>query len=253
MSKIIIANWKMYLSHEQALSVSKALVVFSKRVSADKKIVICPSYISFKDVIDIFKGTQVSIGAQDIFWEERGAYTGEVSALDIKTLGGEYALLGHSERRKNFNETNKMIHDKTRICLENGLIPVLCIGEDWDQKKNGQRDYVLIQQLNEVLEGIAVTNNQKIIIAYEPVWAISAGGGVHASPEEVNYVQKVIRQVLLDLYGNFIINDVFKIIYGGSVTPENVKEYTEIQNISGVLVGSASTNADAFYKLINVI
>jgi len=243
MSKIIIANWKMYLSHEQALSVSKALVVFSKRVSADKKIVICPSYISFKDVVDIFRDSRVSIGAQDIFWEERGAYTGEISALDIK-------MLGHSERRKNFNETNKMIHDKTRICLENGLIPVLCIGEDWEQKKNGQRDYVLIQQLNEVLEGISVSDSNKIIIAYEPVWAISAGGGVHASPEEVNYVQKVIRQVLLDLYDNFIINDVFKIIYGGSVTPENVKEYTDIQNISGVLVGGASVNADTFNKLI---
>jgi len=240
----------MYLSHEQALSVSKALVVFSKRVSADKKIVICPSYISFKDVVDIFRDSRVSIGAQDIFWEERGAYTGEISALDIKMLGGEYVLLGHSERRKNFNETNKMIHDKTRICLENGLIPVLCIGEDWEQKKNGQRDYVLIQQLNEVLEGISVSDSNKIIIAYEPVWAISAGGGVHASPEEVNYVQKVIRQVLLDLYDNFIINDVFKIIYGGSVTPENVKEYTDIQNISGVLVGGASVNADTFNKLI---
>lgn len=253
MSKIIIANWKMYLNIENAMQYAQQLKRLASVIKSETKLVVCPSFLSLKDICKIFEETVIEVGAQDVFWEELGAYTGEVSVLDMKSLGCRYVIVGHSERRKNFLETNKVVHDKARICLKNGLIPVICIGEDWEEKRSGQRDYVLIRQLTEILQGIEITNLDRVIVAYEPVWAISAGGGISATPEEVQYVHEVIRHVLIDLYGHELVSTCFRMVYGGSVDRENIELYCELPHVSGVLVGSASTKLDIFLDIIKRI
>lgn len=250
MSKIIIANWKMYLSPDQAILSASDLEKIIKGTSGDKEIIICPSFLSMKDVMKALQNTHVQFGAQDVFWEDRGAYTGEVSPLDLKSLKCRYVIIGHSERRKNFTEDNTMIHNKAKSCLKNGLIPVICIGEDAEQRRLNQRDYVLIQQLHEILQGIEMTINDRVIIAYEPVWAISAGGGINATPDEVRYAHQVIRHVLIDIYDQKIVDNCFRIIYGGSVDADNVQMYSEIDGVSGFLVGGASIKPLVFARLI---
>lgn len=249
-NKIIIANWKMSLLYQESMDVSSAIVQLKKNIPQDVELVICPSYVSLSGVAALFKDTEIKIGAQDIFWEERGAYTGEVSPVDLADLGCSYAIIGHSERRMNLGETNVMIHDKVKMALKNKLVPIICIGENWDERQVGQRDYVLIRELNEVLGGIQIRDGDSVIIAYEPIWAISSGKGIYAEPEEVKYVSEVIRQVLIDLYGASRIESSIRFIYGGSVNKLTIRKYTELPRIAGVLVGNASTKPEEFISLI---
>ena len=145
-----------------------------------------------------------------------------------------------------------MVHQKARVVLNNGMTPIICVGEDFDQRQGSQKDYAIIRQLSESLEGINVATDNKIIVAYEPVWAIStSGGGIKPEPEEVSYSADVIRHILLDLYGNEIVNTCFRIIYGGSVNSSCVADYTKLPNICGVLVGSASLKIEEFVEIIN--
>lgn len=250
MNKIAVANWKMYLNTSEASHYALKLKKTENTFRQDVDIVLCPSFLSLQEVGSILSGSKISLGAQDIFWEERGAYTGEVSPADLVSSGCRYVLLGHSERRKYFHETNAMVHEKVRICLRHKIIPIICIGENWDDRRQGQKDYVLIRQLNEILGGIDVNVADALIIAYEPVWAISAGGGINATPDEVQYAHQVIRHVLLDLYDHTRVNTCFRIIYGGSVDLENVNSYAALAHVSGVLVGNASTKFDVFTQLI---
>lgn len=252
MKKIIVANWKMYLSADESKDCSQRIADSLVKSPKNLEVALCPSFIPMKDVALAVRGSPVMLGAQDVFWEEKGAYTGEVSVMDLKSLGCSFVIAGHSERRKFFQESNKVIHEKVRMCLLHGLIPIICVGEDWEQRRNGQKDYVLIQQLNEILEGIVI-QKQRVIVAYEPVWAISGGGGVHADPKEVEYAHEVIRHVLMDMYGSIEVNSFFQIIYGGSVSAENIHLYTNLPQISGVLVGSASTKPETFLELIGKI
>lgn len=248
--KIIIANWKLYLERGASCALAQKLVLeFSKSLDG-KKLIVCPSFVSLKEVGDIFRGTDISLGAQDVFWEDVGSYTGEISPRDLKELGCGYVIVGHSERRKFFKETHLMAHEKIKACLRVGLIPVLCVGENWEERRLGQRDVVIIQTLHEVFGGIHLRPDDHIIVAYEPVWAISGGGGVNASAQEAEYAHQLIRHMLLDLYDMNRVNDSFRIIYGGSVNPSNIDSYTNSEHIDGVLVGNASVKADSFLRLI---
>jgi len=249
-NKIIIANWKMSLPYQETIDLAQKLVAVEDQIPQDVEIIVCPTYVAIPEVIKIFKNTEIKIGAQDVFWEEKGAYTGEISPSDLKTIGCTHTLLGHSERRIHLGETNAMVHNKIKVSLKNGLTPILCIGEDWDQRQGGQRDYTLIKELNEILGGVQLSPGSKMMIAYEPIWAISSGKGIFAEPDEVKYVCEVIRQVLLDLYDLNTIDFSIQLIYGGSVNKLTVHSYTSLPYIKGVLVGNASTKPEEFISLI---
>lgn len=246
--KIIIGNWKMKLGLAESLKLAtdynKKFANFKKK---NKIVVACPSLVSLLGVKK-FLGNSVKMGAQNVFWETHGAYTGEVPPNILEEAGCEYVIIGHSERRKYLLENYSMIHQKVKTALNSsGLSPIVCIGEEAEDRKTDRRDYVLVNQLQEALGGITVDGDQRVIVAYEPVWAI--GSGMPLDPEEAKYAHKIIRLALNDMFGMKVITKNFKIIYGGSVTSRNVKDFSDLEDIDGLLVGGASLNAKEFYKI----
>jgi len=250
-NKLIMANWKMGLSVFDAKRLATELATELAHEQEGKKIAVCPSFLSFSGVSEALKGSAVALGAQNAFWEDSGAYTGEVSPLFLREFGCEFVIVGHSERRKYLMETNEMVHKKTRSVLQNGMTPVVCVGETWEERSEGRRDYILISQTTAAFEGIRIRSGEKAVVAYEPVWAISTGKGISADPEEAEYAIQVIRHVLLDLFDSEIVKSSVQILYGGSVNSENVSDFAKISD--GVLVGSASQDKDSFLSLIKSI
>lgn len=247
--KMIIANWKSYLTLAETEDLAKAISDFTKRKKNLPDLVFCPSFPALPAVSKIVvKNKNIRLGAQNMNWKEKGAYTGEVSPLMLKELGCEFVILGHSERRKYYHETNLEIHQRLRLAVEENLIPVLCVGETAEEKKAGERDSVLRKQVTECLGSLVLGEDNDIIVAYEPVWAIGTGDAVH--PDEAVHAHNVIRQAIVDAYSETEYNRNFKIIYGGSVDAENLEGFVERKIISGVLVGSASAKVDSFKKLI---
>lgn len=248
--KIILGNWKMKKDFKASLEDSKKFQEkFKDFNDSDKEIVICPNYVALAGVGESLKGSPVKLGAQDVFWEQQGAYTGEVSPITLTEAGCEYAIIGHSERRKYMLENYSMIHQKVRAVLDvDGLTPVVCIGEENEDRKTDRRDYVLLYQLQQALGGIDImTYGKKIIVAYEPVWAI--GSGTAIEPSEAVYAHKIIKLALNDMFGMKTVEDNFKIVYGGSVNAANVKQFSGLENMDGLLVGGASLDAEEFYKI----
>ncbi|MFH0856482.1 MAG: triose-phosphate isomerase [bacterium] len=264
MKPIIIANWKMKLGLKESLDltekIKKGLIKKENRIydkfigvqnrwSEKMDIVLCPSFTAISDVRRVAANTGFYIGAQDIFWEEKGAYTGEICAAQLKEIGVKYVIIGHSERRANLGETDEMIHKKMRLALEADLIPVLCIGETFEERKSGQKDYVLVKQLIKALEGVDINKNQRLIIAYEPVWVIGSGQAV--APEEAELSAKSIKAALLDLFSEEFILEKISIAYGGSVSGKDAKQFLDQPSINGLLVGTCSLKADEFLAIIN--
>lgn len=249
--KIVIANWKMKLTLAETLELAKQMKI--KLAGIHKGIiVICPNAISLLDVKKIFKGGEVKFGAQNVFWEQKGAYTGEISSNMLKEADCEYVIVGHSERRKYLLENYEMIHQKLKAVLNTpGLTPIVCIGENTDERKTDRRDFILVDQLHQALGGIDIIGDQKIIIAYEPIWAI--GSGVAIEPSEAEYAHKIIKLTLKDIFGLDVAGKNFQVIYGGSIDSKNVKSFANIENIDGLLVGGASLDADEFYKVAKAI
>jgi len=248
MKSIIIANWKMQLDLKGAKELAMAFKGISEK---DKEVVICPSFASLGEVGNILKKGSVKLGAQNCFWEVKGAYTGEVSSWELKDAGCEYVIIGHSERRQYLKETDEMVHEKVRAALSAGLTPIICVGETFEQRQQGARDYILIHQTTKALEGIKVDKNQKVIVAYEPVWVIGSGQAV--APEDAASASQVIGQTLIDLYSGDLANNNFSVIYGGSVDSRNIKSFVQTGVIQGFLVGGASLKKDEFIDLIKNI
>ncbi len=246
--KIIIANWKMKLGLEDSVKLADDFNnKFADFEQKEKTVVVCPSLISLTKVKDNL-GDFVKMGAQNVFWEIQGSYTGEISPKDLESTGCEYVIIGHSERRKHLLENYAMIHQKVKTALNSSnLKPIVCIGEEADDRKTDKRDYVLMNQIQQALGGVTVDGDQQIIVAYEPVWAI--GSGTALDPEEAKYAHKIIRLALNDMFGMKVVENNFKIIYGGSVTSENVSGFTDLNDIDGLLVGGASLKADEFRKI----
>ena len=242
---IIIANWKMKLGLPESVDLAKAV---KKKVSRKDEVVICPSFVSLTEVAKVLKNSNIKLGAQDCFWEAQGAFTGEVSASYLKEAGCEFVILGHSERRKYLNETDEMVHRKVAMALSAGLVPIVCVGETFEQRQDGATDYILIQQTTRAFEGAKVGFNQRAIIAYEPVWVIGTGQAIN--PDQAENAHQVIRQTLFDLFPESLVKNNFRIIYGGSVDAGNISRFTGLENTSGVLVGAASLNADDFAELL---
>jgi triosephosphate isomerase (TIM) len=249
--KYVIANWKMNLNFAETISLTKKFK--EKLTGLDLiEVAVCPSTTVLSEVAKILEGSQIKLGAQNVFWEDKGMYTGEVSADMLVEIGCQYVILGHSDRRKYLFENYEVIHKKVRAVIETEkLTPIVCIGETIEEKESDKRDFVLVEQLQQALSGIDVFGDQKVIIAYEPVWALGTGTAIE--PAEAEYAHKIIKLALNDMFGMRVVSKNFSVIYGGSINPNNVKGFTNLENMDGLLVGGASLIADEFYKVAKEI
>jgi triosephosphate isomerase (TIM) len=249
--KIIIANWKMRLDLASTRKLASEMVAQFKDFK-EGVVGICPDFISLLEVEKILNGSNLLLGAQDVFWEQVGAYTGEISPKLLAEVGCHYVLIGHSERREFLHENYEMIHKKLEAVLNStSLKPVVCIGESWDERKTDRRSFVLYEQMHQALSGVDLKEGREIIIAYEPIWAI--GSGTAIEPAEAAYAHKIIKMTLNDMFGAQLVEKNFKIIYGGSVNSQNAKDFVGLENLDGLLVGGASLKADEFYKVAQII
>ena len=250
MTKLIIANWKMNKTIKEAIFLVQELKKLLKN-EKNVEIVVCPPFTSLQAVSRELKGSRIDLGAQNMYFEESGAYTGEVSALMLREIGCKYVILGHSERREIFGEDDNLINKKVISALNHSIKPVLCIGENLEQRKNKKTKEIIENQLQRCLKNINKNQILKISIAYEPIWAISKGDPLHkaATKEDAEEGHKLIRYILAKMYGSNAAKNV-KIIYGGSMKPENAKELLAMPNIDGGLVGNASLNAKSFAEIV---
>ena len=260
--KIVIANWKMQLPYQEALKFASD---FKKKLENYKlenlEIGICADFLSIPELAKIFKDTKIKLGSQNVSWENRGAYTGEISILDLKEFNTELFLIGHSERRQNFHESDKNINKKIKKVIENGKTPILCIGENLEQRRNNQKDLVIIEQVNKALSGIKFEEIKQLIVAYEPIWSISTTKfRQDIEVKEVEYSHKIMREAILDTLfkeDEKISLKEFKnkirLIFGGSANASNVSDLMKQSNVDGVLVGGASLKVSTFMDLINTL
>ena len=247
MRKIIIAgNWKMYKTTLEAINFVNALKRQLYTIE-DVDIVVCPPFTAIGEVGEILIESNIGLGAQNLYFEDEGAFTGEVSAPMIKGAGAQYVIIGHSERRQYFGETNTSVNKKIKAALKHGLIPIVCIGENLQERESNRTFEVIKTQCEGSLAGFTPEEFSKIIIAYEPVWAI--GTGKTATPQQAQEVHKFIRELLSRIYGDEIALKT-RIQYGGSVKPENASELMSQEDIDGALVGGASLKEDSFVKII---
>ena len=216
--------------------------------NTENEVILCVPYTDLFYALLNVQGTNIKIGAQNMHWEEKGAYTGEISAQMLKSIGVEYVIIGHSERRQYFAETDETVNKKIKTALANGLKPIVCVGETLEQREQGITEQVITKQTEKALEGISVEDLSKIIIAYEPIWAI--GTGKTATKEDANESIMQIRRKIAEIYGQKEAERVI-IQYGGSVKSSNAKELFEMSDIDGGLVGGASLKADEFSKIVN--
>jgi len=244
---IIGANWKMHRGTPS--EAEEMLEEFIPMVNNIKNvdIVIAPPYTAIHKTIDTVKNTIIKVGAQNMYYEETGAFTGEISPLFLKKIGCQYVILGHSERRNIFNETDELINKKLKKALEMNLIPIVCIGEHLEEREKGNTKNVIKNQFNLTFDGISKEQLKKIIIAYEPIWAI--GTGKTATPEQAEEIHVFIREIIEDEYDKDTAEQV-RIQYGGSIKPSNAKELFNKINIDGGLVGGASLQAESLYQII---
>jgi len=213
------------------------------------KIVVCPPFVSLTDVVEITRGTNISVGAQNCHFERSGAFTGEVSAAMLKAIGIEYVIVGHSERRKYFNETDEMINRKVKSVLSEGMKPILCVGETKEEREKGLTFCVVEMQIRHALYGLSRQEVENIVIAYEPVWAI--GTGVVAKPEQAQEAHRFIRKLLSELYDTKLAESI-PILYGGSIKPDNFFAIMAQPDVDGGLVGGASLD-EQFVKLAQIV
>ena len=247
MRKTVIAgNWKMYKTNKEAVEVLTQLKDLTKDVST-VDIVIGAPFTCLSDAVKAVKGSNVKIAAENVYPKEEGAYTGEVSPKMLKDIGVEYVILGHSERREYFGETDEFINQKVKAVLEYGKTPIFCIGEKLEDRESGKTLDVNTRQIKGGLAGLSQEEAKKVIVAYEPVWAI--GTGKTATPEMAQETHKEIRNVLTEMFGKDVAEEI-TIQYGGSMKPENAKDLLSQADIDGGLVGGASLKADSFFEII---
>ena len=243
---IIAGNWKMNKTTEEAIELVKGLK--EGMGDTDVKVVICCPYTVLATVKKAVEGTNIKLGAQNMHWEDSGAYTGEISADMLKEQGVEYVIIGHSERRQYFNETDETVNKKVKKALEKALIPILCVGESLEERETDKTFDVVKEQVLKALEDVEASDMKNIVIAYEPIWAI--GTGKTATPEQANEVIAYIRNVLKEKYGEEI-SEIVPIQYGGSVKANNATEIMNQSDIDGALVGGDSLKAESFLGIIN--
>ena len=243
---LIAGNWKMHTTAHEAQDLASAVVLAANKVTG-RDVMIAPPYTALTAVSTILSGTDVTLGAQNVHWEEQGAFTGEISAPMLKDLGCSMAIVGHSERRHVFGETDIMINKRIMGATQFSLIPVFCIGESLEQRESGSTLKVIEDQIRAGLADIEVSDGTRIVVAYEPVWAI--GTGKTATEAQAQEAHCFIRTLLADIYEKNIAAQI-RILYGGSVKPENVDILMQQDDIDGALVGGAALKAEMFERII---
>lgn len=239
---IVAGNWKMNKTIHEAKVLLDNLIPELESVATVEN-VICPPATALSQISKMLDGTNIGLGAQNLFWEKSGAYTGELSPEMIKELC-THVIIGHSERRQYFGETNETVNKRIKAALQVGLIPIVCVGETLDENEAERTEDVVGEQIREGFSGIQISDSEQLVVAYEPVWAI--GTGKAATPELANRIQKnVVRASLRSIFGEGIAEGI-RILYGGSVKPDNAKGFFDESDIDGALVGGASLKADSF-------
>lgn len=245
--KLIAGNWKMNTAYKEAEKLAKDIMNgIDKSISDKTDVLLCPPFISLGIVNKTIKGSGIKLGAQNLYFENDGAFTGEISASMLTSVGCEYVIIGHSERRKLLHETDKLINKKIQKALESGLKPILCVGESLEEREDEIYEGIVEKQLTEALSNVSRENMQKAVIAYEPVWAI--GTGLNATPEQISRMHGFISDVIEKLYDSEITENL-QILYGGSVNDKNSKEILSACGVDGALVGGASLKADMFIHI----
>ncbi len=247
--KIIIGNWKMNTTLDGAIALANGLI---SKVGATKNttVVICPPFINIPAVRDLFQGTTFKVGAQDMYTEEKGSFTGKISAEMLISHDVEYVLIGHSEVRQFSGDTDEMVNQKIKIALNQGLNPVVCVGEKLSERDSNEYKTVITNQVEKALNGLDKEMVKKLILAYEPVWAI--GTGLSAMPMHANEINKLLRELLTEKYDEETAETV-PTIYGGSISSANIEDFMKEGNIDGVISGTASLKADEFASIIKFI
>ena len=244
--KVIAGNWKMNMLPDEAIRFISELEPLVK--DTENEVVLCVPYTDLFYALLTAQNTNIKIGAQNMHWEENGAYTGEVSGKMLKAIGVEYVIIGHSERRQYFAETDETVNKKLKAAFKYGLKPIVCVGETLEQREAGKAEEIVTTQIEKDLEGLTNEQVQNTIIAYEPIWAI--GTGKTATSEDANNMIKTIREKIANIYGQNVSNGVI-IQYGGSVKASNAKELFSMSDIDGGLVGGASLKVEEFSKIVN--
>ncbi len=242
----IAGNWKMFKTLPEAVETAERLAGLVREVS-DTEVMIAPPFTAIAAVGNALKGSPVQLGAQNMFWEAEGAYTGEISVSMLVSAGCSHVILGHSERRQHFGETDEGINKKIRAAVRGGLVPIFCVGETETERDAKNTFSVLDKQIKNGLKGFFSEELEKLVIAYEPVWAI--GTGKTATAGQAQEVHVYLRSLLEKKFGNLLAKSV-RIQYGGSVKPENIRELMQMPDVDGALVGGASLSADTFSRIV---
>lgn len=243
---MLAGNWKLFKTINEAKDLVESLHGLIGRIH-EREVVVCPVFTSLYAVSKILEGKSIKLGAQDVYFEEKGAFTGEVAPLMLKDVGCTYVIIGHSERRKYFGETDEIVNKKVKSSLSAGLLPIVCVGESLEEKESGQTINVVSRQVNEAMKDLNASQIEKLVIAYEPIWAI--GTGKNDSPDSAQATIKEIRNVLASICGDSTAEKV-RILYGGSVKPENIDAFMKERDIDGALVGGASLTAESFARIV---
>ncbi|HMX69926.1 MAG TPA: triose-phosphate isomerase [Accumulibacter sp.] len=247
MRKIVIAgNWKMNKTVAESVRLASEVAAAARDVQ-NVVVVVAPTYLALAKVADVLQGTKVKLAAQDVHWEKQGAYTGKVSADMLKEIGVEYVIIGHSEQRTYFGETDDTVNKKVKKVLALGMSPIICIGETLAERQGGRLESVLTTQVNGAYEGLSIDDARRTVIAYEPVWAI--GTGVTATDDEAQQAHAFVRSLLAKLYGDELAQSI-SIQYGGSMKPENAAGLLAQKDIDGGLIGGAALKADSFLGIV---
>lgn len=242
---LIVGNWKMNKTNTETENFLGDLLLLDLDPAVE--VLVCPPSINLYLASTILKNSAIKLGGQNMHYEAEGAFTGETSPLMLKDIGVDYVILGHSERREIFGESDELIKEKVKAAFDNAICPILCVGESLDQRENGIYKEVIKEQISKGIEGLSQDQVESLVIAYEPIWAI--GTGKTASVEDASEMAKYIRALIKETYGQ--AGDKMRILYGGSVKPENIKDFMTEDDIDGALVGGASLKADSFEALVN--
>jgi triosephosphate isomerase len=244
---LIAGNWKMFKTCSEAVEAAGQLVKLLAMTS-DIDVMVAPQFTALAPVSDVVKGSRVSLGAQNLFWETEGAFTGEISPVMLVSVGCKYVIIGHSERRQYFDETDETVNKKIKAAVKNDLVPVLCVGESEKERESKETFSILDKQIKKGLVGFSSDDLETLVIAYEPVWAI--GTGKTATTDQAQEAHQFLRSVLEKSFGNMLAKSI-RILYGGSVKPNNIAELMTMPDIDGALVGGASLDPDTFSKIVH--
>ena len=243
---LIAGNWKMFKTCPEAVETAVQLVKLLSETT-DIDVMIAPPFTALAPVSDVVRASCVSLGAQNLFWEAQGAFTGEISPAMLVSAGCTYVIIGHSERRQHFNETDETVNKRIRAAVNNDLIPVVCVGESEKERESNNTFPVLDKQITKGLKGFSSNDLKKLVIAYEPVWAI--GTGKTATSGQAQEVHEFLRAMVEKSFGNMLAKSI-RILYGGSVKPNNIAELMAMPDVDGALVGGASLDPETFSKIV---